>query len=258
MTDRKFEINSLRVASPCPMNWENMSGDELTRFCDLCSLNVYNISEMSEREVQTLVAKSEGRICARIYKRADGTVLTRNCPVGFRAYQKRVSRFAGAALATIMGICSIAFGQSDSKKEKVCKQIPQGKITREETKIELSFLKGTITDETGAVVPGATIKLVNEATKKEFSVSSDEDGEYKFPNFAAGLFTIEFSASGFTKYVIQSLKIEKNEAVELEIVLQTAEGTVTIGILGSEPLLDANSNSHTRRFDSKLIQKLPF
>ena len=258
MTVKKFDVNTLRVASPCPMSWEKMSGDERTRFCDLCKLNVYNISEMTEREVQRLVRNSGERICGRLYKRADGTVLTRDCPVGFRAYRKRVSRFAGAALATIIGMCSVAFGQSDLKKEKVCKQIAQGKITRTETKTELSFLKGTITDATGALIAGAAIKLVNEETKKEFSVSSNEDGDYKFSNFSPGLYTIEFSAAGFTKYTVESLEIRKNEAIELEIVLNYSAETVIVGIFASEPLIDATSNAHTRKFDRKLIQSLPF
>jgi hypothetical protein len=115
MTRQNFDINKLRVAAPCPMNWEQMNGDERKRFCSLCQLNVYNFSEMTTDEVQKLVAESEGRICGRLYKRADGTVLTKDCPVGFRAYRKRVARFAGATLGAILGLFSISYGQKEAE-----------------------------------------------------------------------------------------------------------------------------------------------
>src|SRR5687767_1276640 len=108
MTEPKFNIDNLRVAAPCPAAWENMAGDERARYCQSCQLTVYNFSEMSAREVYDLIAKSEGRICGRLYRRADGTVLTKDCPTGLRAYHKRVTRFAGAALAAILGLVSVS------------------------------------------------------------------------------------------------------------------------------------------------------
>lgn len=258
MTARKLNINDLRIASPCPMNWENMTGDDRTRFCESCRLSVYNIAGMTEREVRALITKSEGRICARIFKRADGSVITRDCPVGIRAYRRRAARFAGAALATIIGVFSVAFGQTNSKKEKICKHVAQGKILREEIKGSAVFLKGTITDEQGAVVPGATVKLVNEATKKESSISSDENGEYKFSALSAGVYTIEFGAAGFVKYTVTNLEINKNEAINFDAVLRAEKETVLIGVVGDLPLIDSTSNAHTRSFDSRMIQKLPF
>ena len=57
MVKQEFDINSLRIATPCPVGWETMKGDERKRFCDLCSLNVYNFSEMTTAEVETLVRR---------------------------------------------------------------------------------------------------------------------------------------------------------------------------------------------------------
>src|SRR5258706_15038909 len=113
MTNKKFDVNSLRVASPCSVGWEMMTGDERARHCQLCSINVYNVSALSAAEVESLVLKREGRLCIRMYRRADGTVLTKDCPVGLRAIQKRAARFAGATLATILGLFSVSFGQKE-------------------------------------------------------------------------------------------------------------------------------------------------
>ena len=66
-------IDRLRIATPCPISWEQMTGDDRVRFCDHCQLNVYNISELSRSEAETLIASTEGRLCARLFRRADGT-----------------------------------------------------------------------------------------------------------------------------------------------------------------------------------------
>jgi hypothetical protein len=80
-----------------------MMGDERVRFCRQCSLNVYNLSSMSRGEAERLISNAEGRLCIRYYKRSDGTVLTRNCPVGLRAIRRRLSRAASATLSAVLG-----------------------------------------------------------------------------------------------------------------------------------------------------------
>src|SRR5262245_23205560 len=96
-------VNNLRVASLCPASWDSMSGDNTVRYCELCHLNVYNFSAMTTAEVEKLLMTNEGRrICGRLYKRADGTVITRDCPVGLRALRKRIARRAGAVLTALL------------------------------------------------------------------------------------------------------------------------------------------------------------
>ena len=96
-------LDNVRVAAPCPADWHRMVGDERVRFCGQCSLNVYNLSGMSRREAEALISSAEGRLCVRFYRRADGTILTNNCPVGLRAIKRRVSRAAGATLSAVLG-----------------------------------------------------------------------------------------------------------------------------------------------------------
>jgi hypothetical protein len=96
-------LEGVRVAAPCKADWEKMVGDERVRYCGQCSLHVYNLSGMTKREAEGLVANSEGRLCVRYYRRADGSILTRNCPTGLRAIRQRVSRISGAALSAALG-----------------------------------------------------------------------------------------------------------------------------------------------------------
>jgi hypothetical protein len=100
--DELFELGVIRTATPCPKKWADMRGDAVKRFCDDCQLNVYDVSQLTTLEAYSLLKLSEGRVCARIYTRADGTVLTRDCPTGLRRARQRALRGALAlgALAT--------------------------------------------------------------------------------------------------------------------------------------------------------------
>lgn len=96
-------LDGVRVAAPCPADWSKMAGDERVRYCGECNLHVYNLSDMTRREAETLITNAEGRLCVHFYRRADGTVLTRNCPVGLRALKRRAARIASATLTAVLG-----------------------------------------------------------------------------------------------------------------------------------------------------------
>jgi hypothetical protein len=95
-------LDQIRVASPCQVSWDEMQGDDRQRFCSHCSLHVYNLSDMTRPEAEEFVKKREGRTCIRFFQRHDGTMLTRDCPVGLQAIRVRVARML-AGVATIMG-----------------------------------------------------------------------------------------------------------------------------------------------------------
>jgi len=108
MTKFTNPLSNIKIASPCSADWNEMMGNERRRFCGECKLNVYNLSGMSQREAENLLINSEGRLCVRFYKRADGTILTKDCPVGWQAIRQRVSKtataFASLVFAALSGI----------------------------------------------------------------------------------------------------------------------------------------------------------
>jgi hypothetical protein len=99
-------LNNLQIASPCEASWDKMRGTDRVRLCEQCGLNVFNISSMTREEAQDLVLRTEGRLCVRFHRREDGTVLTRDCPVGIWQRMRRTSLFGIAAIfasAVIVG-----------------------------------------------------------------------------------------------------------------------------------------------------------
>jgi len=107
-------LDRVRIAAPCPARWEEMTGDDRVRHCGLCRLNVYNLSGMSRGEAEALLSRhfeadgaSKGeRVCAQVFRRADGTVMTTECPVGLAAVRARARR-AAVRLAAAVGLTGV-------------------------------------------------------------------------------------------------------------------------------------------------------
>jgi hypothetical protein len=101
-------LDGVRVAAPCTSDWEQMIGNERARFCGQCNLNVYNLSSMTRSEAESLIARNEGRLCVRFYRRKDGSIITENCPVGLRAIKRKLSYvrkgIASAVLSFFTGL----------------------------------------------------------------------------------------------------------------------------------------------------------
>src|SRR5262245_8435083 len=105
--NKTSQLDLITVSSPCPASWNEMSGDDHVRFCSQCQLQVYNLSKMSREEADRFVATREGKTCVRFYRRHDGTVLTKDCPVGLAQLRHRfvraVTALAGLLIAVISG-----------------------------------------------------------------------------------------------------------------------------------------------------------
>lgn len=79
MSELRFSLDLIEVASPCTVPWDSMSGRGRIRHCGQCRQNVYSLSEMSKEEAVSLLRRTEGKLCVRVYRRPDGTVVTRDC-----------------------------------------------------------------------------------------------------------------------------------------------------------------------------------
>ncbi len=97
-------LDHVRIAAPCQADWDQMIGSEQVRFCGQCSLNVYNLSGMTRSDAESLIAGTEGRLCVRFYRRSDGSIITKDCPVGLRAIRRRVSSVAKAISSIVLGL----------------------------------------------------------------------------------------------------------------------------------------------------------
>lgn len=97
-------LQEIRVASPCSERWDAMTGDDRQRFCGSCKQHVFDLSAMTTVEAEDFLRTRTGSVCVRFYRRADGTVLTADCPQGVRRRRRRRFAVAGAAVAVISSL----------------------------------------------------------------------------------------------------------------------------------------------------------
>jgi len=96
------QLDTVRIATPCEGNWDEMVGDHRVRHCELCNRNVFNLSGMSRQAAEAMLTNTEGKVCVRFYRRSDGTIITADCPAGIRAFRRKIARTAGASLSAVL------------------------------------------------------------------------------------------------------------------------------------------------------------
>jgi hypothetical protein len=117
-------LDQVRIASPCTANWDDMVGDERMRFCGSCAKNVYNIAGMTRDEAEKLLAGSDGKLCVRLFRRADGTILTSDCPVGEQKKRRRLALVS--TLGGSLAVVAIAAAESSSRTMGAVRVAPMG------------------------------------------------------------------------------------------------------------------------------------
>jgi hypothetical protein len=95
-------FDDIGVATPCTADWNEMRGDERVRHCGQCRQNVYDLSTMTRAEALATIRAREGRMCVRLFRRTDGTVVTSDCWERLRAARRRGTF---AFVATLVLVC---------------------------------------------------------------------------------------------------------------------------------------------------------
>jgi hypothetical protein len=206
-------LDKIRVAAPCPMVWEQMTGDNRVRHCQECKLNIYNLSDMTRAEAERLIATREGRLCVHYYRRADGTILTRDCPRGLRAVTERISRIAAAVLSAIT---TVGFAGAQNRPPAASQVSAQN--TQDRGNLEVR-----VTDVTGATARGANVALLDEKNQS-IQLLTDSEGQARFSNLPVGAYTVLVSLRGF-KEASQRVHIATGATTRIE-------PSLAVGVVG--------------------------
>ena len=91
-------------------------------------------------------------------------------------------------------------------------------------------ISGTVADPSGAVVAGATLKLINTAQQTIYQVASDRQGLYGFPNLPVGCYDLTVSAEGFTAQRKTNLTVDTDSALRMDIALAIGAQSDTVTV----------------------------
>jgi hypothetical protein len=116
---------------------------------------------------------------------------------------------------------------------------------------------GTITDQSGAGVAGATVRLTNAATGEVHEVASRQNGNYLAPLLAPGGYQIEVSKSGFKTIVRTGIQVVVTETQTVDVVIQVGEVSERVVIRAEADILQTEGAALGNVTDEKMVEGLP-
>src|SRR6059036_2602437 len=116
---------------------------------------------------------------------------------------------------------------------------------------------GRVTDDTGAVVPGAKITVTNTGTNDSRSVIVSDNGEYSIPQLAPGEYSLTAEYAGFNKVVQSGIVLETNQQARFDISLKVGAVTQEVQVSAAAPLVTSENAALGNVVDQKKIVELP-
>jgi hypothetical protein len=118
-------------------------------------------------------------------------------------------------------------------------------------------INGTVTDQSGAVVPGAAIEAVETATSSSHKTISSTAGEFVFQDLSLGTYKIIVSAAGFKPEVVSNIPVTAGVIYTLPIKLSVQSAGETVEVSASGIVLDTTSTTQTTDIPEETVQDVP-
>jgi outer membrane receptor protein involved in Fe transport len=118
-------------------------------------------------------------------------------------------------------------------------------------------IRGTVQDESGGIIPGATVTAINELTGLERSTISDDGGRFNVPRLPVGNYRVEVKVDGFRPFATSPfrLNVEDIRQVNAVMVIGTLEEGVTV--TGQAATVETTGGTLSEIVDERRIQELP-
>ena len=216
----KTFLKNLTVASPCVADWNSMTGNDQVRFCEHCSFEVHHLSAMTRSQAERLVARSNGRLCVQFIQDPNGGPVT--IPVGQKLHHisRRVSQIAAGAFTAALSITS-AIAQESTGVVVGGAGVPPATQPMARWALGASVL-GTVTDQNGAVIPGATVSVSNEEFNLALYASTSLDGRFRIDGLRAGSYNVRIEAPGFAADESNGVYFSQNGETRMDRSLKVA------------------------------------
>jgi hypothetical protein len=118
-------------------------------------------------------------------------------------------------------------------------------------------LSGTITDQSGGVVPNAQISIRNTATGDTRNVTTNADGIYSAANLQPGTYDIAISAAGFSKAVQSGLTLTVGAQQTLNLTMQVGQASQTVEVAAEAPTMNLENAAIGSNIAEKAVKELP-
>src|SRR6267142_6075836 len=129
-----------------------------------------------------------------------------------------------------------------------------------QAQVTTGTVRGVVKDQTGAVVPGASVTITDPSTKTSQTAQSGSGGEYQFDNLLTGTYTITVqppSGSNFSTLTVIDVRVKLNDITDVSAVLQPGETTASVTVsAGGAELVDTTTLNLSKDFSSRQVVDL--
>jgi hypothetical protein len=152
----------------------------------------------------------------------------------FSEFPSRGARFAGCALILVLLMTASVLAS------------PTGSIA------------GFVKDQSGAMISGAKLTLINVSTNAKEEAVSDSNGGFQFLQLAPAAYSLHVEAAGFKKEAVKDVLVQIDQITHLDVTLQVGSVAETVEVLSeATPLLESDRSTLSNVIDSQVVSSMP-
>src|SRR5262249_47384580 len=129
-------------------------------------------------------------------------------------------------------------------------------ITLRAQELTTGSIVGVVRDDSGALIPGASITVTNKATGAQRTTISSDTGGFSVPGLLA-LYDVRVELSGFKTYAIQGLELKINQVARLDVRLGVGQLNESVTVSGGAVLLETETSAVGQVIDQERVRELP-
>ena len=118
-------------------------------------------------------------------------------------------------------------------------------------------ISGAVTDPTGAIIPGATVSVINVATNVKVMLTTNSAGEYSVSSLNPGIYRVEAGAKGFKNAVQNNIVLQVDANPKVSLKLEIGLATETVIVTGESAMLQTQESSLSQTVDERQLDQLP-
>lgn len=118
-------------------------------------------------------------------------------------------------------------------------------------------ITGLVTDQTGAVIPNATVTILNQKTGVDYHLTTNSAGVYYITSVIPGTYTVTVTAKGFRKFVNANLELTTDQTLRVDVKLEVGAETQIVTVEAAAPLVNTEQGSLSALVSGSQVQNMP-
>jgi hypothetical protein len=133
-----------------------------------------------------------------------------------------------------------------------------GAVRAEAQAVGAASIRGRVTDESGAGVPGVTVTVASPSLQlRERSAVSEADGEYQIRSLPLGVYAVTFELVGFQRFVREGVQLGAGFEARIDATLKVSTVQETITVTGQSPVINVASTTISSNLSHELLDTVP-